>query len=74
MPRSPGQSDFVFAAPVPEVIELPAPAAVVELPKAQVRTTEASARATRWVMTFTWVVLGILALLCAIGPHIPAGE
>jgi hypothetical protein len=74
MPRSPAQSDFVLAAPVPEVVELPPQAVVVELPKAQLRSTEASTRATRWVMTFTWVVLAILALLCAIGPHIPAGE
>ena len=74
MPRSPAQSDFVLAAPVREVIELPPQALVVELPKAQLRSNEASTRATRWVMTFTWVVLAILALLCAIGPHIPAGE
>ena len=65
MPRSPAQSDFVFAAPVPEV---------VELPRAQLRTGEATARSTRWVLTFTFVVLAILVLLCAIGPHIPAGE
>jgi len=74
MPRSPAQSDFVFAAPVPEVVELPVAAEVVELPRAQLRTGEATARSTRWVLTFTFVVLAILVLLCAIGPHIPAGE
>lgn len=74
MARSQAQSDFVFAAPVPEAIELPEVAQAIELPQAQLRTRFASARATRWVLTFVWIVLGVLALLCAIGPHIPAGE
>lgn len=46
----------------------------VELPRAELRSTEASARATRIVMTFTFVVLAALALLTLIGPHIPSGE
>jgi len=58
MPRSQAQSDFEFAAPA----------------HTEVRTVFASARATKWVLTFVWIVLGVLALLCAIGPHIPAGE
>ena len=62
MPRSSMQSDFV-------VDREPA-----ELPRAVVRTTEASARATKIVMTFTWIMLAVLALICAIGPHIPSGE
>ena len=62
MPRSSMQSDFV-------VNREPA-----ELPRAVVRSTEASARATKVVMTFTWIMLAVLALICAIGPHIPSGE
>lgn len=45
-----------------------------ELPRAVLRSTEASARATKLVLTATWVLLAILVLMCAIGPHIPAGE
>jgi hypothetical protein len=76
MPRPPGQSDFVFRAPVEELamIELPASADPVELPRAVLRSHEASARATRVVLTATWIMLGILLLLCMIGPHIPSGE
>lgn len=62
MPRSAQQSDFV-------VHHEP-----VDLPKAIVRTTEASARSTKIVMTLTFIMLAILALMCAIGPHIPSGE
>lgn len=46
----------------------------VELPRAVVRTTFASDRATRLVMAFTFIVLAALALLTMIGPHIPSGE
>ena len=46
----------------------------VELPRMALRTTEASARATRLVMVFTFVVLAALLLLTLIGPHVPAGE
>lgn len=48
--------------------------ALVELPRAAIRTPFASAAATRLVMTFTFLVLGVLVLLTLIGPHIPAGE
>ncbi len=64
MPRSPAQSDFVVTRPV-ELDDAAVEAA---------RSSEASARATRWVMTLTFVMLAMLALICAIGPHIPAGE
>jgi len=50
------------------VVELP------RLPRAIVRTNEAGTRSTKWVMTATWLMLAILALICAIGPHIPSGE
>ncbi len=46
----------------------------VELPEARLESPEASARATRWVMTLTFIVLAALVLLCLIGPHIPSGE
>jgi hypothetical protein len=58
MPRSPAQSDFVIASE----------------PVTIVRTNEASELATRWVMRLTFLVLAILAILCIVGPHIPAGE
>jgi hypothetical protein len=77
MPRSAAQSDFVVEAPPRE--ELPVgpigeATGPVELPRMLLRTPFASARATRLVMGFTFVVLAILALLTMIGPHIPAGE
>ena len=69
---------MVQAPPPPEVEEPAAPigegTGVVELPRAVVRSPFASARATRLVMTFTFIVLGALILLTMIGPHIPAGE
>jgi len=81
MPRSAAQSDFVVQArpreedpaelPVGPIGEATGP---VELPRMAVRTPFASARATRLVMGFTFIVLGVLALLTMIGPHIPAGE
>ena len=61
MPRSPAQSDFVIEQRD-------------ELPEARVHSTQASARATRWVMTLTFVMLAAFVLLCLIGPHIPSGE
>jgi hypothetical protein len=77
MPRSAAQSDFIVERPV-EVPVLTGPigegTAMVELPRATVRTTEASERATRWVMGVTFFMLAILTILCMVGPHIPAGE
>ena len=55
----------------------PEPVAIEErgdLPRAILRSPEASARSTKIVMTFTWIMLAVLALICAIGPHIPSGE
>lgn len=80
MPRSAAQSDFVVtpAPPVEDDELVGAPIGVgtapVELPRARLRTRFASARATRVVMTFTFIVLAALMLLTVIGPHIPAGE
>ena len=76
MPRSALQSDFsVNREPVPvEVPEGMSPEEAAELPRAFLRSNEATARTTKIVMTFTFVMLAILLLICAIGPHIPAGE
>jgi hypothetical protein len=77
MPRSSAQSDFVIQSAPEEVLHVgPIGEATspVELPRVVLRSSEASARATRVVMTFTFVVLAVLVLLTMIGPHIPAGE
>lgn len=71
MPRNAAQSDFVYRSPDPEPEPEPGPDG---LPRAVLRSNEASAFATKWVMRATWFVLVALALLCAIGPHIPSGE
>jgi hypothetical protein len=72
MARSALQSDFSVARE-PEVV-LPASAAPVALPEARVITAQASALATRVTMWATVILLAALALLLAIGPHIPSGE
>jgi hypothetical protein len=72
MPRSEAQSDFSISRS-PEVV-LPAGAAPVALPAAQAVTSEAGALATRWVLRLTVLLLFALAVLCAVGPHIPSGE
>ncbi len=64
MARSAFQSDFV--------VERNEPA--VSLPVATLRSSEASERATRWVYIATFVVLTLLVVLCAVGPHIPGGQ
>ncbi|HEU0032675.1 MAG TPA: hypothetical protein VFQ53_18715 [Kofleriaceae bacterium] len=77
MPRSSAQSDFVVKPREPEpepVVELPEGADAVQLPRAVLKSTEASARATRLVMTITFVVLAALVILTLVGPHIPSGE
>jgi hypothetical protein len=77
MPRSSAQSDFVIHAE-PEVfdqpVELPRGADAVHLPRAVLRSNEASAFATRWVMRVLFVLFAALAILTLVGPHIPAGE
>jgi hypothetical protein len=70
MARSQAQSDFSVTR-APEV-ELPASAAPVALSSTD--ATQAGAFATRWVMRITVLLLFALAVLCAVGPHIPAGE
>ncbi|MBA3503284.1 MAG: hypothetical protein H0T65_23185 [Deltaproteobacteria bacterium] len=76
MPRSALQSDFsVNREPVAvEVPEGMSPEEAEELPRAFLRSNEATARTTKIVMTFTFVMLAILILICMIGPHIPSGE
>lgn len=76
MPRSSLQSDFsVSREPVPvEVPEGMSPEEAAELPRAYLKSSEATARSTKIVMTLTFVMLVVLALICAIGPHIPSGE
>jgi len=75
MARSPYQSDFVIRRdePPPPVM-LPDGADAVALPTAKLRSPEASAVATRWVLLLTFVVLAALVVLCMVGPHIPTGE
>jgi hypothetical protein len=76
MARSPFQSDFVIRKeePPPPPVELPEQAGPVQLPQATLQSPEASARATRWVMILTFLVLAALVVLTVVGPHIPAGE
>ncbi len=62
------REDDLPASPIGEVT------GPVELPRAALRTPFASDRATRLVMSFTFVVLAVLALLTLIGPHVPSGE
>jgi hypothetical protein len=74
MPRSALQSDFSVNREPIEIPEGMSPEEAAELPRAILRSNEATARTTKIVMTFTFVMLAILLLICAIGPHIPAGE
>jgi len=72
MARSAAQSDFSVARE-PEV-ELPDCVAPVALPSGEMVTDQAGVLATRWVMRITVLMLFALAVLCAVGPHIPSGE
>jgi hypothetical protein len=73
MARSEAQSDFsVSRPPGPAEIDLPAAAGPVALPDAEAGL--AGAVATRWIMRLTLLMLLALAVLCAVGPHIPSGE
>ena len=59
----------------PAEVRLPPSAMPVALPRAIAATgTEASEFATRWILRLTLLMLALLAVLCAVGPHIPAGE
>jgi hypothetical protein len=71
MPRSSAQSDFSVSRPAE--IELPEAAGPVSLPMAP-SSSEAGALATRWVLRATVLLLLALAVLCAVGPHLPSGE
>ena len=74
MARSPFQSDFVIQRDEPPPpVALPEGADAVTLPTATLRSPEASARATRWVLILTFVVLAALVVLCMVGPHLPGG-
>ena len=53
-------------------VQLPAAAAPVALSPAD--RSQASALATRWILRLAVAALALLAVLCAVGPHIPAGE
>lgn len=73
---SPSQSDFTVTRepPVEVVVELPEGAKVIHLPKAELRTNEASASSVKWVYILTAIVLFALLVITAVGPHIPSGE
>jgi hypothetical protein len=73
MARSQAQSDFSVTRPA--LVRLPRSATQVALPRAIAATSaEASEFATRWILRLTLLMLAALALLCAVGPHIPTGE
>ena len=72
MARSQAQSDFSVERPV-EVV-LPGTAQPVGLPDARALAAQAGELTSRWVMRVTWLMLLALAVLCLVGPHIPAGE
>jgi hypothetical protein len=77
MPRSAAQSDFAVVTSDPEralqLIELPPAAGPVMLPRAELRSHEASAGATRWVLRATVLLLVALFALCAVALHLPPG-
>lgn len=45
-----------------------------ELPAARLLNPEPTETQVRWTMRLVWFMLIVLALVCAIGPHIPTGE
>ncbi len=73
---SPAQSDFTVTRepPVEVVVESEDGQKVVHIPRAELRTNEASASSVKWVYILTAVVLFALIVITAVGPHIPAGE
>lgn len=74
MGKPAGQCDFAVASGAAAVGEEARTAEAEALPPAQLRSTEASATATRIVMHATWIMFVLLFLVAVIGPHIPAGE
>ena len=73
MPRSQAQSDF-SVSPISRAAEvrLPEAAVSVALPR-EAGFDGAGEFATRWVLRLTVLLLAAFAVLCAVGPHIPAG-
>jgi len=57
----------------PADVALPAAAVAVALPRSA-QFAAGSEFTTRWMLRLTFALLAALALLCAIGPHIPGGE
>jgi hypothetical protein len=57
-----------------ELSDLRTAAEPIMLPTAWLRSSEASAFATRWVMRAALVLLLALLVLTMVGPHIPSGE
>lgn len=77
MGKPAGQCDFAVApgaATAGPVDDAERAADAEPLPAAQLRSTEASALATRIVMHATWIMFVLLFLVAIIGPHIPSGE
>ena len=75
MARSEAQSDFSVSRPqVPAEAEIILPAAAQPVSLAEAEAGLAGAVATRWMMRITLLMLLALAVLCAVGPHIPSGE
>lgn len=70
---SPGQSDFTVGPVATAEVQLE-DGTTVQLPRAELRTNEASARSVKWVYILTAIVLFALIVITAVGPHIPAGE
>lgn len=73
---SPAQSDFTVTRepPVEVVVATPEGEKVIQVPRAELRTNEASARSVKWVYILTAIILFALVVITAVGPHIPAGE
>lgn len=46
----------------------------VELPAARLLDPEPTDTQVKWTLRIVWFMLVALVLVCAIGPHIPAGE
>jgi hypothetical protein len=70
MARSAAQSDFsVTREPAHELPPGAAPVALSDEAHGQ-----AGELSTRWMLRLTVLLLLAFAVLCAVGPHIPAGE
>lgn len=72
MPRSQAQSDF-SVTPISRAAEVRLPEAAVSVALPRDDASGAGEFATRWVLRLTMLLLAAFAVLCAVGPHIPAG-